>query len=255
MGRPKRIKFYDEKITYHIMSKTSGGDFLLKNKIVKRKFMELLDTLLRGFYFTLEAFVIMDNHFHLMVKSQKISKLSDIEIIERAKSAKIYKKYTSTNNAHKLREKLGDLSEFLKTLKEMFSKWYNRRFKRYGYFWGGRFKSIVIQDGIYYRICKNYIEMNPVRAGKVKKPEHYRFSSRFKEKMTPEVENEYKLFLKKLNFNFFENGLIIGSKNFIKKFHQRYGKIFNLKNSDVYTSILSEDGIEIFSLTKFPKRE
>ena len=47
---------------------------------------------------------------------------------------------------------------------------------RTGYFWGDRFKSVLIEKGEALINCLAYIDLNPVRAGIVKRPEDYRWS-------------------------------------------------------------------------------
>ena len=69
----------------------------------------------------------------------------------------------------------GDLSEFMKTLKQRFTQWFNTRHGRRGTLWEDRFKSVIVQDGYDARVMAAYIDLNPVRAGIVKKPEEYRW--------------------------------------------------------------------------------
>ncbi len=58
-----------------------------------------------------------------------------------------------------------------------FSRFYNRRHNRRGFFWGERFKSVIVEQGETLINCLAYIDLNPVRAGLVKKPEDYRWNS------------------------------------------------------------------------------
>jgi putative transposase len=53
----------------------------------------------------------------------------------------------------------------------------NRVYKRTGTPWEGRFKSSVVQTEHYFLPCSRYIELNPVRAGRVTDPGQYRWSS------------------------------------------------------------------------------
>jgi len=46
-----------------------------------------------------------------------------------------------------------------------------------GHLWQGRYKSIIINEDEYLMTCGQYIELNPVKAGMVKKPEEYKWSS------------------------------------------------------------------------------
>jgi hypothetical protein len=75
------------------------------------------------------------------------------------------------------RRKWSSLSEFMREIKLNFTRFYSRRHGRRGYFWGDRFKSVVVEDGNTLINCLAYIDLNPVRAGLVERPEDYRWSS------------------------------------------------------------------------------
>jgi putative transposase len=75
-----------------------------------------------------------------------------------------------------LHKRMGDVSEFMKTVKQRFSVWFNRTHKRYGTLWSERFKSVLVEG------CPRalatvaaYIDLNPVRAQLVQDPKDYRF--------------------------------------------------------------------------------
>jgi hypothetical protein len=70
-----------------------------------------------------------------------------------------------------------DLSEFMKSLLERFTKWFNRRHSRCGHLWEDRFKSVIVESGVAARTMAAYIDLNPVRAGMVEDPADYRWSS------------------------------------------------------------------------------
>jgi putative transposase len=76
-----------------------------------------------------------------------------------------------------LREKLSSLSEFMREIKGGFAHFYNRRHNRRGYFWGDRFKSVIVENGETLINCLAYINLNPLRAGLVERPEQYRWNS------------------------------------------------------------------------------
>ena len=65
----------------------------------------------------------------------------------------------------------------MQEIKQRFSRWYNKRKGRKGYFWGDRFKSVIIETGEALLNCLAYIDLNPVRAGIVERPEEYRWCS------------------------------------------------------------------------------
>ncbi len=76
-----------------------------------------------------------------------------------------------------IRQKLASISEFVREIKVNFTRFYNKRHGRKGYFWGDRFKSVIVERGETLINCLAYIDLNPVRAGIVKKPEDYRWNS------------------------------------------------------------------------------
>ena len=73
--------------------------------------------------------------------------------------------------------RMHDLSEFMKSLLERFTKWFNRKHSRTGTLWEDRFKSVIVESGVAARTMAAYIDLNPVRAGMVKDPADYRWSS------------------------------------------------------------------------------
>ena len=76
-----------------------------------------------------------------------------------------------------LREKLSNLSEFVREIKVGFARYYNKKHNRRGYFWGDRFKSVIVEKGETLINCLAYIDLNPLRAGIVSRPEEYRWNS------------------------------------------------------------------------------
>ena len=71
---------------------------------------------------------------------------------------------------------MGDLSPFMKLVKQRFSVWFNRSHQRYGTLWAERFKSVLVEakSGV-MKTMAAYIDLNPVRAGLVDDPKDYRF--------------------------------------------------------------------------------
>ncbi len=73
--------------------------------------------------------------------------------------------------------RMHSLSEFMKSLLERFTKWFNRTHSRSGTLWEDRFKSVIVEGGVAARTMAAYIDLNPVRAGMVEDPADYRWSS------------------------------------------------------------------------------
>ena len=119
----------------------------------------------------------MGNHFHLLVKMLPESDFSDREI--RKRFQRIYEEDRDLPNDRLpvFRKKLASLSELIRDIKVTFARYYNRRHHRRGYFWGERFKSVLVENGNTLINCLAYINLNPVRAGIVARPEDYRWNS------------------------------------------------------------------------------
>jgi putative transposase len=69
------------------------------------------------------------------------------------------------------------ISQMMQALGRQYVRYYNYTYKRSGTLWEGRFKSCLVQTSDYLLQCYRYIELNPVRAGMVQHPQHYRWSS------------------------------------------------------------------------------
>lgn len=84
-----------------------------------------------------------------------------------------------TNHVHLLvtPETNDGISKMMQTLGRHYVRYFNHTYKRTGTLWEGRFKSCVIDEASYLLICQRYIELNPVRAGMVKDPADYPWSS------------------------------------------------------------------------------
>ncbi len=129
-------------------------------------------------YFTeVFGFSIMGNHFHLLLRILPEKAVSDEEVKKRYTLLYGQDKICMDGQLPFLKHKWTSLSEFGKELKQTFSRFYNKRHGRRGFFWGGRFKSLIVEKGETLINCLAYIDLNPVRAGLVSKPEEYRWNS------------------------------------------------------------------------------
>ena len=125
------------------------------------------------------GFCLMGNHFHLLVRMRPGNEFSNEEIKRRFR---LYygddeKRELEEKGMPALQEKWGSLSEFVKEIKQGFSRYYNRRHHRKGFFWSERFKSVIVDNGETLINCLAYIDLNPIRAGIAEKPEEYRWCS------------------------------------------------------------------------------
>lgn len=69
------------------------------------------------------------------------------------------------------------LSRVMQTLGCRYVRYVNRRYRRTGTLWDGRFRSTVVDGGEYFLTCQRYIELNPVRMGLVRQPGGHPYSS------------------------------------------------------------------------------
>jgi REP element-mobilizing transposase RayT len=73
--------------------------------------------------------------------------------------------------------RMHDLSQFMQGFLQRYTQWHNGKTKRKGHLWEDRFKSVIVEDGVAAKTMAAYIDLNPLRAGMVKNPEDYRWSS------------------------------------------------------------------------------
>jgi REP element-mobilizing transposase RayT len=142
------------------------------------------------------SYCVMSNHFHILLEVPPMPEggISE-ELLLKRLSATSTEAYVAgvakeLEEAHKAgREewvaeiharftyRMHSLSEFMKTLLQRFTRWFNRTHKRSGTLWEERYKSVIVESGVAARTIAAYIDLNPVRAGMVADPVEYRWSS------------------------------------------------------------------------------
>ena len=176
MPRTSRMIITDQKAVYHVMSRTALDGYPLED--VEKDFMLDLIKRFSSLYFVeILGFCLMGNHFHLLVKMIPENRFTDGEIQKRFEMFYGDSRAFSKGQIPYLREKLSSLSEFMREIKVGFARYYNRRHNRRGYFWGDRFKSVIVDKGETLVNCLAYIDLNPLRCGLVGRPEDYRWNS------------------------------------------------------------------------------
>jgi len=176
MPRTQRLIINDETAVYHVMSRTALNGFPLDD--VEKDFMLDLIRRYSSLYLTeILGFCLMGNHFHILVKMVPEHKYTNEDIRKRYATFYGDKRELYEGQIPSLREKLSNLSEFVREIKVGFTRYYNKRHNRRGYFWGGRFKSVIVENGETLINCLAYIDLNPIRAGLVERPEDYRWNS------------------------------------------------------------------------------
>jgi putative transposase len=84
-----------------------------------------------------------------------------------------------TNHVHLLvtPENIDSIGKTMQSTGCRYVHYFNAAYQRTGTLWEGRYKSLLIDSETYLFTCQRYIEMNPVRAGMVKHPGCYPWSS------------------------------------------------------------------------------
>lgn len=140
MARPLRIQYPGALI--HVTSRGNEKRPTFLDDRDRRKFLELLAQAVRRFEWVLDAYVLMSNHFHLLLE------------------------LTETT-----------LSEGMGWLNGKYAQWFNSAHARVGHLFQGRFGSPLIEKQTYFEEVLRYTVLNPVRAKMVCHPEDYEWSS------------------------------------------------------------------------------
>ena len=176
MPRTTRLIINDETAVYHVMSRTALDGFPLKD-IEKDFMLDLIRRYSSLYLVEILGLCLMDNHFHILVRMFPEYKFTDEDIQKRYEDFYGDDRIFAADWIPSLREKLSSLSEFVREIKVGFTRYYNKRHNRRGYFWGDRFKSVIVEKGETLINCLAYIDLNPLRAGLVERPEDYRWNS------------------------------------------------------------------------------
>jgi REP element-mobilizing transposase RayT len=194
MSRQRRIKSNHPDTIYHCVTRTVNGEMLFDNS-AKETLRKQLHQAADFSGVEIITYAIMTNHFHILVRVPEQKNVSDKELVRRYKvlhptpspwatmTIEVLENLLRENSsvAQKVRDKLlrrmGDLSEFMKTVKQRFSIWFNQNHSRFGTLWAERFTSTVVEGNHHFamRTVAAYIDLNPVRAGIVRDPKDYRW--------------------------------------------------------------------------------
>jgi len=193
--RTPRIKIAPEsgEAAYHCTTRTVNGERLFDNtaKEVLRKQIWLVAEFCGV---QIVTYAILSNHFHVLVRVPQKIAIADSELLRRYRL--LHPKPTCYQTArlkaieaqltddgpdavawrNRMSALMGDLSQYMKLLKQRFSIWFNKSHQRYGTLWSERFRSVLVEGvGRVLQTMAAYIDLNCVRAGLVEDPKDYRF--------------------------------------------------------------------------------
>jgi putative transposase len=160
MPRIARLVVKGEPAVYHVISRTALDGFVLED-IEKDFLLKLIKRLSSVYFSEVLGFCVMGNHFHLLVRMHPGEDYSKEDIKKRfiLYYGKDRAKMFQNGQVPYFREKWSSLSEYVKEIKQGFSRFYNRRHGRKGFFWSERFKSVIVDNGdMGHRDCRLSID-------------------------------------------------------------------------------------------------
>jgi len=141
MPRKERIT---EAGIYHIINRGVERRNIFNEHSDYEFFLELLLKLSKDYDVIIHTYVLMTNHYHILLE-------------------------TKQNN----------LSKAIQFLNDKYAKYYNKKYKRVGHLWQGRYKSYALYDDAHFWIVAKYIERNPIKANMVNDINQYNYQSFF----------------------------------------------------------------------------
>ncbi len=184
MPRLPRLKPEGRDQSYHLFNRLAGEpDFYpLQQRGAREKFLEILLFYADIYFCLIAAFAIMGNHYHALVQFDAFRILTRVElrrIAEKLYSDRLIKPYLfwRAPQWRRFNRRLFDVSELMRNVESDYARWHNRKFGRKGQLWADRFKSNLLESPRAVQAVALYIELNPLRARLVRRPEEYRFSS------------------------------------------------------------------------------
>ena len=140
MARPLRIQY--PGAFYHVMHRGNVGSDLFKTESDRGKFLEYLRQAVQRYAIKVHTYCLMTNHYHLLIETPH-----------------------------------PNLSQAIKWINVSYAVYFNRKRRRSGHLFQGRFKAVLIDADEYLKHLSLYIHLNPVRVGMVAHCKDYAWSS------------------------------------------------------------------------------
>jgi REP element-mobilizing transposase RayT len=138
---PRRCRDDAPYTVHHVIQRGNNRNYIYEDIRDKREFFEILQTEVAASGAAILQYVLMDNHYHLLVRVGEQS-----------------------------------LAGLMRNLNRRYTMYYNQRYNRIGTIYGGRYKSYPLVDNQKFYSTVRYIVRNPVKAGLVATPAQYRWS-------------------------------------------------------------------------------
>jgi REP-associated tyrosine transposase len=140
MSRPLRIEF--PGALYHITGRGNARQRICRNDEDREQFLSILSHVVGRYDWLCHAYCLMDNHYHLLIETPK-----------------------------------PNLSLGMRQLNGLYTQSHNRRHRRVGHLFQGRFKALLVEKEAHLLELCRYVVLNPVRAKMVKHPGKWKWSS------------------------------------------------------------------------------
>jgi REP element-mobilizing transposase RayT len=140
MARPLRLEF--ASALYHVTARGDGREDIYRADGDRRLFLDVLGGVYRRCNWTVHAYCLMTNHYHLLVETPD-----------------------------------ANLSKGMRELNGVYTQRFNRTYDRVGHVFQGRYKAIVVQKETYLLELARYVVLNPVRARMIDAPGEWPWSS------------------------------------------------------------------------------
>ncbi|MGR3302447.1 MAG: transposase [Candidatus Scalindua sp.] len=157
MARPARIEY--EGAFYHVMNRGNRKEAIFIDNKDRAKFYEIIGNIEKRYKMIIYSFVLMSNHYHILIETP-----------------------------------YGNLSRAIQRLNGDYALYFAKRHKKPGHLFQGRFKAMLVEKETYLFELSRYIHLNPVRAGMVKSPEKYKWSSLYEVLKKGKVELPFTLY-------------------------------------------------------------
>ncbi len=128
---------------HHIIQRGNNRQDIAGSDADRQRFVDLLRDSAARRQVSIHGYVLMNNHFHLLVTPPSVA----------------------------------SLSQFMQTLGRAYVRYFNDTHARSGTLWEGRYRAALLQPESYLLPCMAYIDLNPVRAGLVLQPQDFGWSS------------------------------------------------------------------------------
>jgi putative transposase len=140
MARPLRVEFAGA--IYHITSRGNGRQPIFLDRPDWAGFLDILSSAIARFGWICHGYCLMENHYHLVMETPR-----------------------------------GNLSRGMRHLNGVYTQFFNRRHKNVGHLLQGRYKAVLVERESHLLSLCRYVVLNPVRAGLVRLPGEWKWSS------------------------------------------------------------------------------